>query len=116
MTDASATDETPPSGTPAPFIVFSDLDGTLLDGDDYSHDQALPALRLLRRRNIPLVLCTSKTRAEVEFHRRRLANRDPFVVENGGAVYVPEGYFPFPVDCDRESGGHQHGDQHDDQG
>jgi mannosyl-3-phosphoglycerate phosphatase len=107
MTSAGAMDETPPPGTPAPVIVFSDLDGTLLDRDDYSHDRALPALDLLDRHNIPLVLCTSKTRAEVQFHRRRLANRDPFVVENGGAVYVPEGYFPFPVDCDREDGGYR---------
>ncbi len=106
MTGATVRDDALPPVTPAPFIVFSDLDGTLLDRDDYSHGGALPALRLLDRHNIPLVLCTSKTRAEVEFHRRRLSNCAPFVVENGGAVYIPEAYFPFPVDYDRASGGY----------
>ncbi|MDH3595585.1 MAG: HAD-IIB family hydrolase [Rhodospirillales bacterium] len=83
------------------LVVFSDLDGTLLDGNDYSFDRAEPALRLLAERRIPLVLCSSKTRSEVEFYRERFGNRDPFVVENGGAVYVPRDYFAFGFDHDR---------------
>lgn len=86
------------------LVVFSDLDGTLLDGNDYSFDQAKPALRLLAERRIPLVLCSSKTRPEVEFYRERLDNWDPFVVENGGAVYVPQAYFDFGFDHDRATG------------
>lgn len=78
-------------------VVFSDLDGTLLDRSDYGCDEAVPALELLRRRDVPLVFVTSKTRAEVEFWRTRLDNPDPFIVENGGAVFVPRGYFPFQV-------------------
>lgn len=83
------------------LIVFSDLDGTLLDGSDYSFDKAKPALLQLRERDIPLVLCTSKTRSEVEFYRDRLDNRDPFVVENGGAVYIPRDYYAFRFAYDR---------------
>lgn len=83
------------------LIVFSDLDGTLLDGRDHSFDPARPALRLLAEHGIPLVLCSSKTRAEIAFHRERLGNRDPFVVENGGAVHVPKGYFGFGFNHDR---------------
>ncbi len=78
-------------------LVISDLDGTLLDGSNYSSDPARRALDELRRRFIPLVLCTSKTRAEVEYWRERLQNRHPFIVENGGAVYIPKDYFTFPV-------------------
>ena len=44
------------------------------------------------------MFCTSKTRAEVEVWRKRLDNRHPFIVENGGALYIPRGYFPFAVD------------------
>jgi mannosyl-3-phosphoglycerate phosphatase len=33
----------------------------------------------------------------VEFWRTRLDNREPFVIENGGAVYIPKGYFGSPV-------------------
>ena len=78
-------------------IVVTDLDGTLLDSRTYSFEAARPALKALKRESIPLVLCTSKTCAEVEWWRAQLANQDPFIVENGGAVYIPRGYFPFSV-------------------
>ena len=42
--------------------IFSDLDGTLLDHDTYGYEPARPALALLGRKNIPLILCSSKTR------------------------------------------------------
>jgi len=77
------------------WLIFTDLDGALLDHDTYSCDAALPALERLRRGSIPLVFTTSKTRAEVEQWRRRLDNHHPFIVENGGAIFVPKGYFPF---------------------
>ena len=76
-------------------IVFTDLDGTLLDDANYSWEAARPALEELKRRGIPCVLVTSKTRAEVEFWRNRLGNTDPFVVENGAAVFIPKDIFPF---------------------
>jgi len=88
-------------------VVFTDLDGTLLDRKDYRCDDAVPALELLRRRDVPLVFATSKTRAEVEYWRTRLKNPDPFIVENGGAVFVPRGYFPFPVPGARLSDGYE---------
>jgi mannosyl-3-phosphoglycerate phosphatase len=80
-----------------PTVVVTDLDGTLLDHETYSFDAARPALDRLRDERIPLVLCTSKTRAEVEPLRTALANSHPFIVENGGGVYIPDGYFPFPI-------------------
>jgi mannosyl-3-phosphoglycerate phosphatase len=75
-------------------VVFTDLDGTLLDAETYSWAPARPALSRLRRQGIPLIFCTSKTRAEVEVLRRELDNRHPFIVENGGAIFVPRGYYP----------------------
>lgn len=77
-------------------IIITDLDGTLLHPKTYSYDEARPALEEIRKRDIPLVLCSSKTRVEIEVYRKRLENRDPFIVENGGAVFVPPGYFAFP--------------------
>ena len=74
-------------------VVFTDLDGTLLDPVSYSHEPALPALRMLRKHQIPLVFCSSKTRTEIEHYRRLLDNREPFVTENGGGIFIPEGYF-----------------------
>jgi len=81
-------------------IIFSDLDGTLLDAKDYSFAAAAPALRLIRARGIPLVLCSSKTRAEIEALRRRLDNAHPFIAENGGGIFVPRGYFAEEFEAD----------------
>ena len=75
------------------LIVFTDLDGTLLDHETYSFEPALPALDVLKEKNIPLVLCTSKTRAEIEPLRNQLKNIHPFISENGGALFIPKGYF-----------------------
>lgn len=74
-------------------VIFTDLDGTLLDGRTYSFEAAVPALGMLKERHIPVVVCSSKTRAEIEHYRARLGNSDPFIAENGGAVFVPPGYF-----------------------
>jgi mannosyl-3-phosphoglycerate phosphatase len=76
-----------------PILVFTDLDGALLDYRTYSFEPARPALLRLRQSGIPVIICTSKTRAEVEAVRAELGNSDPFIVENGGAVFIPENYF-----------------------
>lgn len=70
-------------------VVFTDLDGTLLDHDTYAIEPALAALAELRARSIPVIFTTSKTRAETEMWRLRAGNTDPFVVENGGAIIDP---------------------------
>ncbi len=88
-------------------VIFTDLDGTLLDARTYSFEPAEEALALLEEAGVPLVICTSKTRAEIIYWRERLGNRDPFVCENGGAVYVPDGYFPFDPDGSRQAGGYR---------
>jgi mannosyl-3-phosphoglycerate phosphatase len=78
-------------------VIFTDLDGTLLDHNTYSWEAARPALDRLRRQGVPWILVTSKTRGEVEFWRRHLENEHPFIVENGGAAFVPVGYFPCAI-------------------
>ena len=75
-------------------LVFTDLDGTLLDHHSYTWSAAVPALAELRRRHIPVVFCTSKTRTEVQSLRREMGHQDPFIIENGGAIIVPQGYRP----------------------
>jgi len=91
----------------SPAIIFTDLDGTLLDHDSYSYESARPALEALRTQGIPVVFCTSKTRAEVEAIRRDLDNRQPFIAENGGAIFIPADCFPFPVPAGKARGPYQ---------
>lgn len=76
-------------------IIFTDLDGTLLDHNTYSFKKAVPALRLIKKKKIPLIICTSKTKAEIEYYKKKLKNKDPFIVENGGAIFIPKNYFDF---------------------
>lgn len=79
-------------------IVFTDLDGTLLDLVRYSFEDALPALDLVRAHGIPLILCSSKTRAEIAVYRQRMDNDYPFISENGGGIFIPQGCFAAPVE------------------
>jgi mannosyl-3-phosphoglycerate phosphatase len=74
----------------APFIVvFTDLDGTLLDHDTYGWEEALPALDRCKRLLIPIVLVSSKTRAEMDPLRRKMSITAPFISENGGGIFFP---------------------------
>jgi mannosyl-3-phosphoglycerate phosphatase len=73
-------------------LVFSDLDGTLLDHHSYSFAPALPMLEKLRNTKTPVIPCTSKTFAELTNLRKQIGLDGPFIVENGAAVYIPIGY------------------------
>lgn len=75
------------------LLVATDLDGCLLDAS-YSYEPARPALAALARDLVPLILVSSKTRAEVEPLARVLGLDTPFVVENGGALVVPRRLLP----------------------
>ncbi len=79
-------------------VVFTDLDGTLLHPVSYSFKEAEPAIRMLKEKKIPIVMTSSKTRKEIELYRERLSIKDPFISENGGGIFIPEGYFPFHVE------------------
>lgn len=70
-------------------IIFTDLDGSLLDHHNYSFDAAKPALAAIKSRGIPLIINSSKTFAEVSALQKLLAISDPFICENGAAVYLP---------------------------
>ena len=80
------------------YVVFADLDGSLLDAGAASWEAAVPALNALRTHGLPLILVSSRTRAELEPLRRRLQHQDPFITENGAAVFVPPGLFTFPLE------------------
>ncbi|TDO99089.1 HAD-IIB family hydrolase [Marinomonas balearica] len=73
------------------LVIFSDLDGTLLDHHTYSFEAAKDTLQSLKAHKIPCVLNTSKTFAELLNLRAELSHTDPFIVENGAAIYIPKG-------------------------
>lgn len=67
-------------------LVFTDLDGTLLDHDSYSFEAARPALDLLAARGIPVILASSKTEAEMRPIAQAIGISHPMIVENGAGV------------------------------
>lgn len=89
------------------YLVFTDLDGCLLDSQTYSFDAAQPALDQLQAHHVPVVLVSSKTRAEIEPLRQRLNHQGPFIVENGGAVFIPDGTFTFQMKRARRRAAYQ---------
>ncbi|MGB2742009.1 MAG: HAD-IIB family hydrolase [Cognaticolwellia sp.] len=74
-------------------IIFSDLDGTLLDHYSYQFTAAVHTLQQLSRADIPVILNTSKTLAELDVIRAELKLDTPFIIENGAAVYIPTNSF-----------------------
>jgi len=88
-------------------VIFTDLDGTLLDSETYSYDRAWPAIQRLRNQEVPIVFCSAKTRAEQEVYRQQLRLSDPFIVENGGAIFIGQGYFGFDFDYHKTKDGYQ---------
>ena len=74
------------------FIIFTDLDGTLLSYNNYSFHEALDALKYIKENNIPCIIATSKTFKETLDIQNKLGLQDPFIVENGGGIYFPKIY------------------------
>jgi len=82
-------------------VIFLDLDKTLL-GDDYSPEPAGEAVREFKKGGFKIVFNSSKTRREQEYYRKALGIEEPFIVENGSAIFIPKGYFPFEFACSME--------------
>ena len=83
------------------WIVFTDLDGTLLDHHSYRWDAAAPALGRLVARGVPVVPNSSKTLAELATLAAELDLPWPVVAENGSVVAWPAGR----ADATHELGG-----------
>jgi mannosyl-3-phosphoglycerate phosphatase len=88
------------------LVIFTDLDGTLLDLKTYSHLPALEALSRIIEAKIPLVFCSSKTRAEQQHYQELIGIREPMIVENGSAIFIPQNYFSSPFQSRRTKEGY----------
>ena len=81
----------PPPTPTLPVLIVTDLDGTLLDHHDYDFSAVLPVIARLQESSIPIVANTSKTLQEWLSMRDSFSNQDAHVVENGSAVFLPDG-------------------------
>jgi len=75
-------------------LVFTDLDGTLLDHDTYEFEPAAFAVDQLKRDGVPLIFNSSKTFAEMrELQRAMGLAPSPMIAENGAGVFLPKQQF-----------------------
>lgn len=95
-----------PSKPLTDLVVFSDLDGTLLSHYGYDVAPAAAGLAALSARGVPLVPATSKTRTETARWQEALKLAGPCISENGGALWIPQGWLPVRPD-DAEDAGDQ---------
>ena len=88
------------------IIIFTDLDGTLLDRDTFKFDKIFSYLIELILEDICIIPNSSKTRQEVEFFNKELDENLSYVVENGAAIYnlnLINSSFPEKISLSRET-------------
>lgn len=72
-----------------PLLVFSDLDGSLLDIHTLDWQPAAPWLMRLREAQVPVILCSSKTAAEMTQLQKTLGLEGlPLIAENGAVIQL----------------------------
>ncbi len=71
------------------YIFFTDVDGTLIDHNNYRYDLSLKAIALLKKKSIPLIAVSSKTFDEMILMMKELNLCYPFVFENGAGIAYP---------------------------
>lgn len=86
-------------------LIFTDMDGTLLDHHTYSFDAVKKCLTALKKSNIAVIPNTSKTYAELKNLRKNIGLDSAFIVENGAAVYLPSSAFKHISSVDAKSFG-----------
>lgn len=71
------------------WIIFTDLEGTLLDIHTQQWQPASEWLARLKQREIPVILCSSKTAAEMMLLQKELGIGPlPLIAENGAVIQM----------------------------
>lgn len=87
------------------LIIFADLDGSLLN-EKYQYKDIEPILQRLLSFNVSIVFNSSKTKSEIAYYRKKLQIKDPFIVENGSAIIIPNNYFQVNYEISKHTAGY----------
>ncbi|MCG8308483.1 MAG: HAD-IIB family hydrolase [Cytophagales bacterium] len=71
-------------------LLFTDLDGTMLDLKSYSPDKVKESVAILKKAGVSIIFCSSKTWAEQESYLKELELNEPVIVENGSGIFFPD--------------------------
>ncbi len=84
------------TGTAVTLVIFANVDALLSSPAGAGPGGELTVLDALGDQ-VAIVLCSGRTRPEIEHLSQGLRARYPFICEHGAAAFVPDGYFPFEV-------------------
>lgn len=84
-----------PTKPDTPVVVFADVRDDLIARSGSPCDAA--RVQQLVRERVAVVLCSRRTRAELELLCEDCGVAQPFVCEGGAGLFIPRGYFPFDV-------------------
>jgi mannosyl-3-phosphoglycerate phosphatase len=89
------------------LVVVTDVEDSLLDSDAPALPEERAALDFLAAHGVPLIINSSRTRAEIERLHERLQLLTPFISEHGSALFLPPGCLPtIPERAARTVSGH----------
>ena len=69
------------------ILIFTDLDGTLLNRDNFNFESTKPFLKELKKKNIIIIPNSSKTEDEIIEFNNEADFQFPFVSENGSIIH-----------------------------
>ncbi len=73
------------------YYIFTDLDGTLLNHDNYTLGRIKKFINKIKLKN-HIIFSTSKTFSEILDINKKLDLNFPFIVENGACIFFPSNY------------------------
>lgn len=88
--------------SPPRVVIFTP--SNLLGSANNIAPAASEALLEIERRNVPLILSTRGTRAQLEALRRKIEHGHPFITEAGGGLFIPDGYFALRLEGAKRAG------------
>jgi mannosyl-3-phosphoglycerate phosphatase len=89
------------------LVVVTDIDDSLLEPGADALPSERAALEFLSVRDVPLVINSSRTYAEIERIQETLRLLTPSISEQGSALFIPPGSFPsIPNRAARAVSGH----------
>ena len=89
------------------MVLFTNIDDVAVEGSADGDQRSVDLIGRLGRHGVAVVMCSSKTRAQIEVFQQQLSVDSPFVSEFGSAAFVPTGYFGFEIGGARAVEGYQ---------
>ncbi|WP_019509503.1 mannosyl-3-phosphoglycerate phosphatase [Pleurocapsa sp. PCC 7319] len=72
------------------LIIFTNLDILLPPLEEQNYESVISVIQELKHKNIPLILITDNTRAEITSLSQKIGLNDPLIVEQGSGIFIPQ--------------------------